>query len=485
MKFIASLFFAASATAMELDTERDIPATSALGSRILSKSRMLEGNNQDYTSWVAGYSIKFDRCISSANYYGGYFANNQGGGNGDNADGYNDQQFQYDANAQWQNGEANVQANQQYDANAQYQQGANGQWQGQANGQDANGQYYNNGEQNAAYYQMAQDGENRKLEQNNQGYYYANQGENREQYQGMYQQRLVHFKLCPSDSCRSCTNGADYVVELNEFIDAMMEAKLTAQEYNCERVRENCWCENANNADYCLATCYTNAKMDYCNEMNGNNNYGQANGQFELSDALNCAQLDVDEDIMSNYYFQNRKSNQGHYNKEGKYYVGPYCSSNGKKIFLGLFEEETCSYPAPQGTFEALNYGSAMPYSKQSLIDSGCVSCKEPSEQNENNYWDNQDEDQVTDVCERVYEMSGKCEQNLQGLPYGTYPNNLGCDFVQNIRSASIIPQSVPAKTFAGIFAATTVLLAGMTVHLYQKSKRTNVALAGDIHPME
>lgn len=107
MKFIASLFFAASATAMELDTERDIPATSALGSRILSKSRMLEGNDQGYTSWVAGYSIKFDRCVSSANYYGGYFANNQNGDNadggnnqnGNNDGGENDQQFQYDVSS--------------------------------------------------------------------------------------------------------------------------------------------------------------------------------------------------------------------------------------------------------------------------------------------------------------------------------------------------------------------------------------------------
>lgn len=94
MKFIASLLLAASTTAMELDTTHDIPATSALGSRILSKSRMLEGaNDQSYTSWVAGYSIKFDRCVTAANYYGGYFANNQG-----NADGEY-QQFQYDVRA--------------------------------------------------------------------------------------------------------------------------------------------------------------------------------------------------------------------------------------------------------------------------------------------------------------------------------------------------------------------------------------------------
>lgn len=379
--------------------------------------------------------------------------------------------------------------NQQYDANAEYQ-GVNGQYDGQANGQMADGQYYNNqeGEANAAYYQQAQPDGNRKLQNNQNGYYYANQAADREGYQGMYQQRLVHFKLCPSDSCRSCQNGADYVVELNEFIDAMMEAKLTAQEYNCERVRENCWCEQANNKDYCLASCYTNAKMDYCNEMEGNNNYGQANnGKFEMSDALGCAALDVDEEMMSNYYFKNRKSNEGHYNEEGKYFVGPYCSNNGKKIFLGLFEEETCSYPAPSGTFEALNYGSALPYSKQSLIDNTCMSCKEPTEQDANNYWDNNDEDEVTDVCERMYEMSGKCEENLKNLPYGTYPNNLGCDFVKNIRSNTIIPAAVPAKVFAGIFAATTVLLGALTVHLYKKSKRANVALAGDIsaHPME
>lgn len=51
---------------------------------------MLEGNNdQSYTSWVAGYSIKFDRCVSSQNYYGGYFAGNEGQNNGNGQYNYN------------------------------------------------------------------------------------------------------------------------------------------------------------------------------------------------------------------------------------------------------------------------------------------------------------------------------------------------------------------------------------------------------------
>ena len=364
-------------------------------------------------------------------------------------------------------------ADNMYDANAQYQ------YNGQANGQQANGQYYNQ-QENAAYYQQAQPDNGNRALQNNNGYYY-NQAQNREGYNGMYQQRLVHFKLCPSDSCRSCKNGADYVVDLSEFINAMMEAKLTAQEYNCERVRENCWCENANSKNYCLATCYTNANMDYCNEMAGNNNNGQKNNiNFEMQDALKCTELDVDEDLMKNYYFQNRVSNQGHYNQEGKYFVGPYCSSDGKKIHLGLFEEETCSYPAASGTYEALNYGQSLPYAKKSLIDNTCYSCKEPKEQDYQNYWDQQDEDEVTEICERMYEMSGKCEENIQGLPYGVYPNNMGCDFLNNIKSQSVLSRAVPAKVFASLFAVTTVALAALTVHLHKKSRMNSVNLVAD-----
>lgn len=47
---------------------------------------------------------------------------------------------------------------------------------------------------------------------------------------------LVHFKLCPSSACSSsCSNSADYVVDMNEFVNAYVESKLSVQEYNCER----------------------------------------------------------------------------------------------------------------------------------------------------------------------------------------------------------------------------------------------------------
>jgi hypothetical protein len=30
----------------------------------------------------------------------------------------------------------------------------------------------------------------------------------------MYEQCLVHFKLCPSNCCSSCDKGGDYVIDL-------------------------------------------------------------------------------------------------------------------------------------------------------------------------------------------------------------------------------------------------------------------------------
>ena len=70
MKFIASLLMLSSATAMELATP-DVSASSKMGGRLLSKARRLEGEGD--ITWIAGYSLKFQKCATSKDYYGGYF----------------------------------------------------------------------------------------------------------------------------------------------------------------------------------------------------------------------------------------------------------------------------------------------------------------------------------------------------------------------------------------------------------------------------
>ena len=80
MKFIPLFLSAVTAsTATQVDTS-DIPANSKMGSRLLSKARILNNNNNNNNNnqngditWISGYSLKFEKCATSNDYYGGYF----------------------------------------------------------------------------------------------------------------------------------------------------------------------------------------------------------------------------------------------------------------------------------------------------------------------------------------------------------------------------------------------------------------------------
>jgi len=87
--------------------------------------------------------------------------------------------------------------------------------------------------------------------------------------------------MCPSDSCSTCKNGGEYVVNMMEFVDSYTEAKLTEKEYTCEMIRENCYCDNANDDEVCENQCYVNEGHDECIEYEGEE-------EFEIQRYLEC-----------------------------------------------------------------------------------------------------------------------------------------------------------------------------------------------------
>jgi hypothetical protein len=112
----------------------------------------------------------------------------------------------------------------------------------------------------------------------------AQQNGNNNNNQGasmLYTQQLVRFSLCPTDSCSSCSGGGQYVVNMVDFVDSYTEAKLSAQEYACETVRENCDCEGANDDDVCEAACYTTAGLTNCINYDGGDD-------FDIQKYLEC-----------------------------------------------------------------------------------------------------------------------------------------------------------------------------------------------------
>lgn len=152
---IATLLVGATA----VSASDSIRANSKMGRSLMSKARHVGGSRQleqgdDGTSWVANYSLRFEKCATTTDYYGGYFGgdDNQGGNDNNNNNRYN-----------------------------------------------------------------------------------------------LYEQRLVHFKLCPSDTCgKGCSGGGDYVVDMNEFVMSYIEYKEELKEAECETAIGNCDCENAN-----------------------------------------------------------------------------------------------------------------------------------------------------------------------------------------------------------------------------------------------
>jgi len=413
---LASLLFG-SATATSA-----IRAHSKVGKNLLSRARRLDGGNAEI-SWAVNYSLKFEKCATSSDYYGGYF-----GGNQDN-----------------------------------------------------------------------------------------NDNENQYNYNGVYEQRLVHFKLCPTDSCgSSCSDGGDYVIDMTEFVQAYMEHKMEAQEQECESVANNCYCENANDDDACVYQCYISAGIyDQCVEQDNNNNNGGQEDEFELEEALECAQLDIDEDAAQYYMNNNQNGNgngnnyngnnyNGNYNQNGgeqemDFFVGPYCSANGKSILLGVFMDEVCSYAAPDGIYEQTHYGTALPYSSESIISNDCISCMQPAEDDGNNnnqnynynngddaynyqnYNQNQEEPEVLEMCERLYEDAGKCESSLN--VYGLYSNTLACDFIKGLGKTSILTSLGNAKgsatptVLATLFAASTLVFGGVSYYFHKRLQRQSVGL--------
>ncbi len=238
----------------------------------------------------------------------------------------------------------------------------------------------------------------------------------------------------------------------------------------------------------CYATAgLTGSCEEQNNQNNNNNNNGQNAIEFNLQEAVECSEVKgYDKDTLQYYLYQGGNNQAQYYynyngnnnkNNEMKLRMGPYCSADGKSIFMGLFLDETCSVTAPSGLWEKLSYGQAMPYSTTSLVEHNCMSCVEPA--NNKNNGDAEDADELMEVCENVYTQAGKCETGLSdGVTY--YKNEAGCGYIATLHAPGKKAKGegvAASKVFATLFAITTIVFGGVAYHLYQKVGRQKVNL--------
>lgn len=271
-------------------------------------------------------------------------------------------------------------------------------------------------------------------------------------------QRLVRFRMCPADTCSSTStkgcdsNYGDYLVDMETYVEAYM-TQMQQQ--------------------------YMNNNQYYSNDNNGRalNDNDKYNMNFE--DYLQCQEMEMNDrqrqrarkmrELNNNYgnqYYYSYNNNDD----DISYYVGPYCAEQGGEIRLGVFYDDTCTVAAENGAemFQMVHNGMALPYSEQSIVNLGCLSCGGYGEVNE--------------LCENLYEVAGKCETKMNVY----YPNESACSYIEGIkviREDGVIRTSATRKSTAaaittGLFLTAALLLSGYVYYLRTKLGRARINLA-------
>lgn len=300
--------------------------------------------------------------------------------------------------------------------------------------------------------------------------------------------RLIRFRLCPSNYCDAadaggCSSGyGDYIIDMNIYLEAYFEAVENYNEYRCQYLEEMvCDCDDDDgkgddfDEEICLYDCYVaNGVDDICAENNPYNDDEQEEEEaFELREYMECANWEGPDD-------ERRKLEED----EVEYFMGPYCAEQGGAIFLGLFTDEACTVFADEYGGTETYYsiaGEDMPYGAESVVGMECVSCKEPVEANEDGD-DAEDEDEVIEMCEEIYQQAGKCESNL-GIENA---NSAACTYMEGIKivrkngvvEAKSASANKTASVFIGLFVVAFVLLAAYVYYLRTKLDRASINLS-------
>jgi hypothetical protein len=284
-----------------------------------------------------------------------------------------------------------------------------------------------------------------------------------EREEGFTSDLLAKFKLCPSDSCGSCRNAGEYVVDMNEFIESYQQAKQQENESACESAQETCEynCQNGyyqyngDDDEGCQYQCLSDEGMSYCSQDQDGD---------DMEDIGECRAINEQDGGNNN--------NNNQYSSDYQiYYVGAYCTSKG--VFAGTFTDSACTNKAPKGTYEKVNYGYSLP--TEALVPSGCLSSCMTVNDDDNNG------NAISEVCEDLYENAAKCERNVKNI---SYQDNSGCELINDLLPKmnrafrQVTGGTAPSTVWAWIFGIACVCMGGYIFFLHKRVIRGKIDMS-------
>jgi len=249
-------------------------------------------------------------------------------------------------------------------------------------------------------------------------------------------QRFVIFRLCPTGSDDCGYDYGEYVIDMQEYLEAYSQYVGEEQEEWCDTCNEYCEQDEEEEEDgedrkkrklqdmdcSCMDTCYKIENME-------------ENGYVDATEYLECqAVYEADDDGSA-------------------LYAGPYCSG-GEKIKIGVFTDEECMYLDSSKDVEDFlidDDGVTMKLShgllKKTYDQDAPVSCLVVQEEEEEERRKLDDaEVEITELCQELYEEAAKCEKT-HGFDdgyaaYDTYENQYAqesvvCQFISALKSGT------------------------------------------------
>lgn len=126
---------------------------------------------------------------------------------------------------------------------------------------------------------------------------------------------------------------------------------------------------------------------------------------------------------------------------DGGYFVGPHCASDKTTISIGVYADEDCTVYVGESIslYNALGYEPAEDELAE-YYDSNCTSCRESDKPYQNVDEDEEDEDDINELCENLYQGAAKCNRYMYDAEDESYQGynqeaNEGevCNFIQNV----------------------------------------------------
>lgn len=269
--------------------------------------------------------------------------------------------------------------------------------------------------------------------------------------------RFVIFKLCPNNSCSTCSyNYGEYMVDLETYLEATVEYQQELQQDMCDACDE-CGADEEEEAEdeqedeaedeeeddgedrkrrrrklaVDCDTCY-----DECQKIENM----EENGYIDATEFLECAMIYDPED-----------------DSKAALYAGPMCASSGTKIKIGVFSDEDCSVVDSSKNVDDYlvdGDGYQMKLSHallKTVYSDTCISCTQAQDEDDNED-ENEDGDaeeaevETNELCQALYEGAAKCEisHNFDNgySAYDEYANQLAqqevvCDFIGSIEGGT------------------------------------------------